>query len=49
VLNGDSEGAVGLKMGDESNYGVVAAASGCIEGSVGPLLLWGVSVTSICV
>ena len=40
---GESEGAWGLKMGDESNYGVVAAVSGSgsFEGSVGSELLWG--------
>jgi hypothetical protein len=32
VLNGESEGAWGLIMGDESNYGVVAAVSGSFEG-----------------
>jgi hypothetical protein len=44
VLNGESEGAWGLKMGDESNYGVVAAVSGSFEGSVGSELLWGFSL-----
>lgn len=44
MLNGESEDAWGLKMGDESNYGVVAAVSGSFEGSVGSELLWGFSL-----
>lgn len=44
MLNGESEGAWGLKMGDESNYGVAAAVSGSFEGSVGSELLWGFSL-----
>jgi len=44
VLNGESEGAWCLKMGDESNYGVVAAVSASFESSVGSELLWGFSL-----
>ena len=44
MLNGESERAVGLKIGDESNYGVIAAVSGSVEGSVGSILLWGISL-----
>ena len=44
MLNGESEGAWGFKMGDESSYGVVAAVSASFKGSVGSELLWGFSV-----
>jgi hypothetical protein len=38
VLNGELEGALSLKMGGESNYGVVAAVCGSVEGSVSCIL-----------
>jgi hypothetical protein len=44
VLNGESNGAWGLKMGDESHYAVVAAVSGSFSGSVGCEFLWGFAV-----
>ena len=42
MVNRRARGA--LKMGDESNYGVVAAVSGSFEGSVGSELLWDFSL-----
>jgi hypothetical protein len=44
VLNGESRGAWGLKMGDESHYAVVAAVSGSFWGSVGCEFPWGFTV-----